>query len=105
MSRIIDAYTDVNGIKFFTDPQEKLQIGIMERLKGHVVKPHYHNDTQEVLYIVYGVVRVTMDNEKHLAYAEDIIHLTKGVHSLEFLENARIIEIKQGPHKNDKVYV
>lgn len=96
---------EIDGIQFLTDPKENLQIGIMRRPAGYKVKPHYHNNTQEVLYIIFGSVKIEFDGAKHIASKNDIIHLTEGVHSLEFLEDSRILEIKQGPHKNDKIYV
>ena len=104
MSQIINVLEE-SWIKFFSDPKENLQVGVMLRPKGFIVKPHYHNDTQEVLYVIQGYVNVTIDGITQGVNEGHLIHLTSGVHSLEFICDSKILEVKQGPFKNDKVYV
>ena len=87
----------------------------MNRPKGYIIDPHYHNHikrnitiTQEVLYIKSGVVRVdfyTHTNtylESKILYTGDVILLAAGAHGFEILEEAEIIEVKQGPYQQDK---
>ena len=97
--------SDLSTIKFFTEAKEALQIGIMSRPQGYKVKPHYHNSTQEVLYVISGLVKINTDDSEVYLCDGDLIHLTEGVHSLEFLKPSQVLEVKQGPHKDDKVYV
>ena len=111
---IIRANYKKEGISFFTPDDFSQQLGYMNRPKGYVIDPHYHNYidrnitiTQEVLYIKSGVVRVdfyTNTNtylESKILYAGDVILLAAGAHGFEILEEAEIIEVKQGPYNQD----
>ena len=106
------------GIEFFTPQDFSQQLGYMNRLKGHVIEPHVHNIverkvalTQEVLYIKSGKVRVDFyDNtkcylESRLLETGDVILLANGGHGFEIIEDAEMIEVKQGPYceEEDKV--
>lgn len=107
-----------NGITFFTPTDFSQQLGYMNRPKGYIIEPHIHKHwerkvmfTQEVLVIKQGKVRVNFYNERQY-YIEswiistgDVILLAAGGHGFEILEDAEIIEIKQGPynHKKDMV--
>lgn len=103
------------GIEFFTPDSFSQQLGYMNRPKGYIVAPHIHNPverkvtlTQEVLYIRSGVVKVDFyDNdqnyiESRLLHKGDVILLAAGGHGLEMMENAEIIEVKQGPYCCDQ---
>ncbi len=67
--------------------------------------------TQEVLYVKSGKVRVNFfdDNknvfEGRIIARGDLIFLASGGHGFEFLEDAEMIEVKQGPYagEDDKV--
>lgn len=103
------------GISFFTPGDFSQQLGYMNRPKGYVIDPHVHNLverkvtlTQEVLYIKSGKVKVDFYNDDQ-AYLEsrvietgDVILLAHGGHGFEILEEAEIIEIKQGPYAGDE---
>jgi mannose-6-phosphate isomerase-like protein (cupin superfamily) len=78
---------------------------------GKVINPHIHppvarslQDTQEVLIIKRGKVRVDIYDdgqnylESHLLEAGDVILLVSGGHGFEILEEADLIEVKQGPY-------
>jgi len=64
--------------------------------------------TQEVLFIKSGVVRVDFydDNRNYLESRVleqgDVILLAAGGHGFEMLEQAEIIEVKQGPYCGDQ---
>jgi len=103
------------GISFFTPHDFSQQLGYMNRPKGYTIAPHYHNNidrnitlTQEVLYIKSGKLRVdfyTNENtylESKVLNAGDVILLATGAHGFEILEEAEIIEVKQGPYNQDK---
>lgn len=100
-----------DGIEFFTKDTDPLQIGYMSRKKDYVIQPHVHNPvertithTHEVLYIKSGVVRIDFyTSEKQYirstkVYEGDVVLLTDGGHGFKMLENAEIIEVKQGPY-------
>lgn len=104
-----------DGIEFFTPNEYSQQIGYMKRIVGHVISPHVHNPvhrevqyTKEVLFIKSGKVRVDFydDDQQYLEStileAGDVILLSLGGHGFEILEEAEIIEVKQGPYAGDK---
>ena len=102
------------GIEFFTPKDFSQQLGYMKRSKGYKIKPHIHNDvprkinfTQEVLFIKSGKVKVNFFNKEYIFLESkilrkgDVILLAKGGHGFEILEEAEIIEVKQGPYSGD----
>jgi len=104
-----------NGITFFTPSDFSQQLGYMSRPKGYIIEPHIHKHlerivmfTQEVLVIKRGKVRVDFYNKKQyhiksrIINTGDVILLAAGGHGFEILEDAEIIEIKQGPYINEK---
>ena len=102
------------GIEFFTPNDFSQQLGYMKRPKGYTIKPHMHNDiprkvnlTQEVLFIKSGQVKVNFYSIKKV-YLEskvlnqgDVILLAQGGHGFEIIQDAEIIEVKQGPYSGD----
>ena len=103
------------GIEFFTPGDFSQQLGYMNRPKGYIIDPHVHNLverkvtlTQEVLFIKSGAVRVDFyGDDKHYLESRvlnkgDVILLAAGGHGFEVLENAEMIEVKQGPYCGDE---
>ena len=104
-----------NGIDFFTPNNFSQQLGYMKRPTGYIIEPHVHNPvkrevsyTKEVLFIKSGKVRVDFYNNKK-KYLEseilkkgDVILLAYGGHGFEILEEAEMIEVKQGPYAGEK---
>jgi mannose-6-phosphate isomerase-like protein (cupin superfamily) len=105
------------GISFFTPPQFSQQLAYMNHPKGYQIGAHTHREierqvfyTQEVLFIRKGRVRVDFyDGEikvvSHQIEAGDVVMLVSGGHGFEMLEEAEIIEVKQGPYlgEQDKI--
>ena len=103
------------GIEFFTPGDFSQQLGYMNRPKGYIIPPHVHklvdrqvSLTQEVLFVKNGSVRVDFYDEQKV-YLEskilkkgDVILLASGGHGFEFLEQAEMIEVKQGPYCGDE---
>lgn len=100
-----------DGIVFFTEDNYSQQLGYMNRPKGYVVPPHRHNlvpreviQTQEVLFIKSGKVRVDFYTDKQnyleskILVSGDVILLASGGHGFEMIESSEIIEVKQGPY-------
>jgi hypothetical protein len=102
------------GISFVTPPDLTQQLAIMRRPAGWVVGAHAHRlvarevrVTQEVLILRRGRVRVDFYDseqrylESRTLVAGDVIMLVSGGHGLEVIEDAEIIEVKQGPFTGD----
>lgn len=111
---IISSNFSKPGIEFFTPGDFSQQLGYMNRPSGFLIDPHVHNHlerkvtlTQEVLYIKSGKVRVDFydDNKSYLESRilekGDVILLAGGGHGFEILEDAEMIEVKQGPYCGD----
>ena len=107
-----------DGIGFFSDDNDGLQLGYMNRPDNYIIAPHTHNKikrevffTEEILFIRSGMVRVDFydDNqiyiESHIIRGGDIVILKAGGHGFKVLERADIFEVKQGPYlgAQDKV--
>lgn len=112
---IIGKRPKVDGIKFVTEPTDPFQVGIMERPKGYEVKPHRHPDrpitvesVSEFFYVEKGKVRLTVFDDqwnpvgKEEIGAGEFALILGGGHGVEFLEDTRIHEVKQGPYPGDK---
>jgi|TARA_B110001469_G_C9492318_1_gene246299 hypothetical protein len=103
-----------SGIRFYNDEDDSLQIGSMCRPTGYLIESHIHNSvprtieyTKEVLFIKSGIVKIFFysDSKKylceHIMKVGDFVFLGYGGHGLEIIEEAEIIEIKQGPYVGD----
>ncbi|MDB5205622.1 MAG: hypothetical protein JWR72_697 [Flavisolibacter sp.] len=115
---IIRASFSKSGIEFFTPNDFSQQLGYMNRPQGYIIEPHMHSHierrvvlTQEVLFIKSGTVRIDFYDSDQ-AYLEsrvlakgDVILLAAGGHGFQMLEDAEIIEVKQGPYSgtDDKI--
>lgn len=99
------------GLSFLTMPGESLQVAHMTHPKGHVIKAHSHNlverrivGTQEVLFVKKGIVAVDFFDEANCLVCQrvsregDVLVLLHGGHGFVMLEEAEIIEVKQGPY-------
>ena len=117
---ILRSTLTVDGVEFFTPSEFSQQLGILVHTKGKIVKPHKHKQikrdiiqTQEVLLVVRGKVKIDLYSTdfKQIATvilgAGDTILLSSGGHGIEIIEDAKIIEIKQGPYAGveDKEYL
>lgn len=99
------------GTIFFTPADLPQQLASISHPAGYEIPPHIHYQvpreirrTQEVLFVRNGRVRVVIYNAAHNFVAQreltsgDIIALVAGGHGLTILEDAQIIEVKQGPY-------
>ncbi len=119
LAYIIRKDIEIKQKMFFGSPDDFLQIGNMKLKKGETLKPHIHRPqnkvitkNQEVLYIVSGKMKVNFYDKVPQKINEailtdgDLIVLLSGGHGFEFLEDTKMIEIKQGPYTgrdNDKI--
>ena len=108
---IISAEYQPDKTEFITPDDYKQQFGFIVYEKGKTITPHLHRPvkrsitgTPETLIIKRGKVRVKLctEEKKLLTTRElnegDIILLIDGGHSFDMLEDAVILEIKQGPY-------
>ncbi|ASJ25640.1 hypothetical protein [Laribacter hongkongensis] len=102
------------GIEFFTPDDFSQQLAYMKRPTGYQIQPHVHNPvvrevmfTKEVLIIKSGIVQVDFYTDEKQYYksallnAGDVILLAYGGHGFEILQEAEIIEVKQGPYAGE----
>jgi len=110
------------GTKFLTPESSQQQVGVIKRLKGSVVPPHTHikqersvSETAEVLVVQSGEIQVRIyqtdngpeDRYRGMLVAGEgsIVVLMRGGHSVQFVEDSQLLEVKTGPYKgraNDK---
>jgi len=104
----------VDGLSFITDNDAILQMGLMKHPTGHKIIPHLHkpcfrtsSSTQEVIYLKSGKVKVDIYNsDKELITVceleqGDWIILCDGGHGFEIIEEAVLVEVKNGPYAGD----
>lgn len=108
---IIRASLSEPGLHFITPNEYNLQLGVHIRPAGECIPAHVHKEIkgavnlpiQEFLYIEKGRLRIDLfdGDEKFHSTVElgpnDAILLLKG-HAIEFIEDVKIVEIKQGPY-------
>ena len=99
------------GISFLTEKEDPLQLGYMSHSKGHEIKPHIHKKlkrntvgTHEALFIKSGRIKVDFYSYDR-AYLKsktlsggDVVLLGECGHGFTILEDASIVEVKNGPY-------
>lgn len=103
------------GINFLTEGRSSLQVGILNHPKSTKIDAHTHQvhprtieDTQEVLFLRRGRLRVDFYTDQHqylesvIMEAGDMIVLISGGHGFEALEDIDMIEVKTGPYLETK---
>lgn len=114
LALVIRAGSGQPGINFLTTDESVHQLGVLRWPQGHLIGAHVHNpmtrtidSTQEVLFIRSGRVRADLygnDRSYHSSVelgAGDVILLASGGHGFEILEDADIVEVKQGPYRGE----
>lgn len=99
------------GINFFTTPENSFQVGILNHPKGFNIPRHVHNkverkifETQEMLYVEQGKMKVIFVDENNNLITEEIFEpgelvlLMRQGHGFEFLEDSKVVYVKQGPY-------
>lgn len=107
---IIRAGFKQNGLTFLVPDEYPQQLAYMNRPQGHIITPHIHKpvlrkikNAQETLFVRSGSVRIDFYDEKkcyiesRIARSGDVVFLAFGGHGFKFMDNAEIIEVKQGP--------
>jgi len=97
-----------------TPPYFPLQLGIHERKGNTFLRRHNHLPfdelkniiVQEFIYVERGKIEFVLYHDKQevtrvVLETKEMIVLSCG-HSMEFLEDSKIVEIKQGPYRGNK---
>lgn len=100
-----------DGVSFVTDPADAFQLGVLQHRQGKEIKAHVHRATvrtidnvQEMLHIVSGRVQVDFYLEDGTPLQTDMLGpgdtllILSGGHGFKVLDDAKIIEVKQGPY-------
>ena len=96
---------------FITPEDSPQQLALMAYSQNDEISPHIHNliprtvqHTQEVLIIVEGKLRVDFYSlnksyvKSHIVSTGDVLLLYQGGHGFFFVEDTRMIEVKNGPY-------
>ena len=99
------------GLEFYTPNEFSQQLAYMKRPAGYRIPAHVHHEvprevrfTREVLFIRRGRLRMDLYTQakefvvSEVLAAGDVILLAAGGHGVTVLEEAEIIEVKQGPY-------
>lgn len=101
-----------DGLNFFSQDEDFIQVGIWGYGAGKELKAHIHNEvkrevlwTQEVLFVRSGKLRANIfdTSERKVCELEvnvgDVIILLRGGHGYDILEaGTQVLEIKNGPY-------
>lgn len=101
-----------DGLNFFSNDNDFIQVGIWGYGAGKELKAHIHNEvkrevlwTQEVLFVRSGKLRANIFDTQETKVAElevnagDVIILLRGGHGYDILEEGtQVLEIKNGPY-------
>jgi hypothetical protein len=100
------------GLNFFSQDNDFIQVGTWGYSSGKELKAHIHNEvkrevlwTQEVLFVRKGKLRADIFNTKETKVAEleinagDVLMLLRGGHGYKILnDDTQVLEIKNGPY-------
>lgn len=113
---IVTFYKDIiQNREFVTDITEEMQFAKFNLQKGHIVNRHYHQkqkrniySTAETIIVLDGKIEVSLFEEtsnslikKVVLESKDSIVMLQGGHSLVVLEDAKFVEVKQGPYSEN----
>lgn len=100
------------GLSFFSQDNEYIQVGVWGYSAGKELKAHIHNEvtrevlwTQEVIFVRTGKIRANIYDTSEAKVAElivgagDIIILLRGGHGYDIIEDGtQVLEVKNGPY-------
>jgi hypothetical protein len=105
----------VDGIKFITPEHFPLQFGLLRYRKGGIARPHIHpnitrtiNQAQELIHVEKGRIKLDIFNSRgklcsSIVLGEgDSAFFISGGRGWVALEEAEVLEVKQGPFMGEK---
>lgn len=107
-----------SGTNAITSTDEPMQVVALKHKKGEEAKPHLHADrrrqiikTQSCFIVKQGKIRVDVYNRekkfiKSLTLKAGDFYITlAGGHGVTYLTDTEMVEIKNGPFKEDKIFI
>jgi len=107
----VSVYSKPDSADFITERGHSIQVGVLCKSAGEIVKAHQHlpeqkvvRGCQEVLIVTEGELQVTIYDTDHnfvgttVIYPHQIFIQYVGGHKFEVLDDVQFIEIKQGPY-------
>ena len=101
-----------------THPSWALQLLLMKRKKGHIVAKHTHKklrkvtrQPQEAIVVVKGAIEARIfDSKGKLAARKKVssgqcLLMLEGGHEIRFTKDTLAYAFKDGPHKDDKIFL
>jgi hypothetical protein len=106
-----------DGLAFYSQPSDFIQVGTWKYDAGKELKAHIHNKvirqvlfTQEVIYVKKGKIRAKIYNLTGKLISEltvgagDTIVLLSGGHGYDIIENGtEVLEVKNGPYLGPEI--
>lgn len=121
LATLIKTRKSPKGSRFYTPNSNPFQVGVHVKQKGMHTNAHYYlkgqtvieNPVQEIFFIDSGrlVMNLYDRDNRHIIVRKELgigdLLIITGVtaHGVDFLEDTRLIEIKQGPYKEEKKVV
>lgn len=113
---LIDLSSLQEGTFPVTNPSWAIQLLLMKRKRGHIVRKHMHKKIRkssvqpmEALVVVQGAVEVRIFDRKGTFIAKknltsgQCLLIVDGAHELEVKKDSLMYAFKDGPYKEDKV--
>ena len=104
-----------DGVDFITPDDSIIQMGYMSYEKGKEIQAHVHKPfrretygTQEVIFVKKGKVQVDFFSTdlkpvtSRILEENDWLVLLSGGHGFKILEDAQMMEVKNGPYAGDQ---
>ena len=101
-----------------TDASWPIQLLLMNRQRGHVVKKHMHKkirkisqQPQEAIVVMKGVIQASIFDRKGKLIAKKTISsgqcllMVDGGHEVKIIKDALIYAFKDGPYVDDKIFL
>lgn len=117
LARVIPAGSWNQGLGFYSDDKDFIQVGTWKYDSGKELLAHIHNEversithTQEVIYIRKGKIRAKIFNpdrtfnQEIIAGEGDTLIMLHGGHSYSIIEDdTQVIEVKNGPYLGPEI--
>ena len=113
---LIDIEESSEGTVSVTDPSWSLQLLVMNRTKGHVVRKHMHkklskssSQPMEAMVVVRGEIQANIydrtgaPGREGSVSAGQCLLIIDGAHEVHVKKDALIYAFKDGPYKGDKI--
>ena len=112
---IVRSQFQKDGVEFITPEDWRIQMGYMSYEKGKEIQAHVHKPfrretygTQEVIFVKKGKVQVDFFSAdlkpvtSRILEENDWLILLSGGHGFKILEDAQMMEVKNGPYAGDQ---